>query len=378
MINDINKEKQTENKIKELGVFELRGLARQLGVPSPTTKKRDELISLILEAIKNGKRLTGNLPKRGRPYKRLNILDSLTNKIAPNTNESMDYKNIVRFAQEVSPVVDKVERDNQVYTFEGIVRKLDDNCRIYDLKNNKCVYICDDVDFYSYLESGDRVKVEAKSLPGEKYFMALNILEINNTSPKIYEPIPHMFGEEIIDSKTFPYANGEVFVGRRNIFKSKQDLFENDDFENVYNYCKGNGYHFITLGVNTSYETKIKLKNLQIEENFTTVYGTENDLSFNRILDVIFYSFNLVGRGEKVVVYITDIVEILRCLDQAFSEELYEDHANKAKAIMHKLLSFARSYDNGVSGTILMCYNESDNEDKFLTNELLKISKKIN
>ena len=41
------KKDQREGKellVRQLGVFELRGLARELGITSPTTKKRDELI----------------------------------------------------------------------------------------------------------------------------------------------------------------------------------------------------------------------------------------------------------------------------------------------------------------------------------------------
>lgn len=40
MINDVNNEKRKESMIRGLGVFELRAVARQLGVPSPTTKKK--------------------------------------------------------------------------------------------------------------------------------------------------------------------------------------------------------------------------------------------------------------------------------------------------------------------------------------------------
>ena len=379
MINDINIiEKQKEEMIKALGVFELRGLARQLGVASPTTKRRDELIALILEASRNGKSFDAGMPKRGRPYKRLNILDSITNKITPDvTGEKMDFVNLVRFSQEVAPVQDETV-DDEIYYFEGILRKFDDNAVINDMNSNTIVYVFNDAEFYEKFESGDKVKVEAKKLVGQSQFVASKILEINGKSAYEYQPLCFEQGEEIIDNRTIPFGKGEVVLGRRNIYRLENDLFENDNFDKFYQDCLNSDMHFIMLAINTSYENQIKFKSLKIKDNFTTVYGTNNDVNFNKIVDVVFYAMNLVARGEKVVVFVSDIVETIRSLDLCFENKQNEEHAPKAKIVMQKLLSFARAYDNGVSGTLFMCYNEIDLNDKFLTNEVLKISKKLN
>ncbi len=379
MINDTNIiERQKEEMIKALGVFELRGLARQLGVSSPTTKRRDELIALILEASRNGKSFDDGLPKRGRPYKRLNILDSITNKITPDvTGERMDFVNLVRFSQEVAPVHDESVED-EVFVFDGILRRFEDNAVINDMKSNTIVYVFNDAEFYDKFESGDCVKVEAKKLVGQSQFVASKILEINGAPADEYQPLCFEQGEEIIDNKTIPFGNGEVALGRRNIYRLEKDLFEDENFDKFYNDCIERGMHFLMLGINTSYENQIKFKNLKIKDNFTTVYGTNNDINFNKIVDVVFYAMNLVARGEKVVVFVSDIVETVRSLDACFENKQNEEHAPKAKIVMQKLLAFARAYSSGVSGTLFMCYNESDLNDKFLTNEILKISKKIN
>lgn len=379
MINEINTiEKHKEEMIKALGVFELRGLARQLGVSSPTTKRRDELIALILEASRNGKSFDDGLPKRGRPYKRLNILDSITNKIAPDvTGEKMDFVNLVRFSQEVAPVHEETV-DDEVFVFEGILRRFEDNAVINDMKTNTVVYVFTDTEYYDKFESGDYVKVEAQKLVGQSQYVASKIIEINGMSSDSYQPLAFEQGEEIIDSTTIAYGEGEVGLGRRNIFKLEKDLFEDDKFDKFYNECKEKGMHFIMLAINTSYENQIKFKTLNIKDNFTTVYGTSNEMNFNKIVDVVFYAMNLVARGEKVVVFVSDIVETIRSLDVCFENKQNEEHAPKAKIVMQKLLSFARAYSSGVSGTLFMCYNESDMNDKFLTNEVLKISKKIN
>ncbi len=379
MINEINIiEKQKEEMIKALGVFELRGLARQLGVSSPTTKRRDELIALILEASRNGKSFDDGMPKRGRPYKRLNILDSITNKITPDvTGERMDFVNLVRFSQEVAPVHEETV-DDEIYVFDGVLRRFDDNAVINDMKTNTIVYVFNDTQYYEKFESGDRVKVEAKKLVGQSHYVASKILEINDTQAEEYQPIAFEQGEEIIENETLVFGDGKMGLGRRNIYKIENDLFENADFDKFYKECNDKNIHFIMLAINTSYENQIKFKSLNIKDNFTTVYGTNNDINFNKIVDVVFYAMNLVARGEKVVVFVSDIVETIRSLDACFENRKNEEHSPKAKIVMQKLLSFARAYSSGVSGTLFMCYNESDLNDKFLTNEVLKISKKVN
>ena len=81
MINEKNDYVDREILVYDLGIFELRGLARKLGVPSPTTKKRDELISLILEKIKSGDVIDQTGKKKGRPFKSLSAIDEIYSSI---------------------------------------------------------------------------------------------------------------------------------------------------------------------------------------------------------------------------------------------------------------------------------------------------------
>ena len=62
--------KSKENLVRSLGIFELRGLARELGVKSPTTKKREELIDLILEIVSSGEEPMSAGKRKDAPYDR--------------------------------------------------------------------------------------------------------------------------------------------------------------------------------------------------------------------------------------------------------------------------------------------------------------------
>ena len=71
-------------KLEELGIFEIRNIAREVGVYSPTTLKKQELIDSIIN-IMNGKlepyvRKT----KQGRPPKSISSLNSLMDVIVPD------------------------------------------------------------------------------------------------------------------------------------------------------------------------------------------------------------------------------------------------------------------------------------------------------
>ena len=45
--------------------------------------------------------------------------------------------------------------------------------------------------------------------------------------------------------------------------------------------------------------------------------------------------------------------------------------------IAKKLLSIGRAYENCCSNTMIICYNQVDMEDRYLVNDILKISKNI-
>ena len=84
MNGEISQSKRIELEVKKLGIFELRGLAREVGVPSPTTKKREELIDSILERISKGKLDEVVITKKGRPFKKLAVVDNILNAVATN------------------------------------------------------------------------------------------------------------------------------------------------------------------------------------------------------------------------------------------------------------------------------------------------------
>ena len=373
---------QMEMLVRELGVFELRGLAREFGINSPTTKKRDELIDLIMKVLHGEKNNEAFNRRKGRPYKKISTLNDIINSmINKSTNTAktpelvFENVSVFNFAQDVPDFSLMLDDSGE---FVGYARKTENrNSSIYDKKYEKWIYIREDLRFFNKIYVGDKVKLKAQSLSNENQYVATEIIEINDVNAEEYMPKlkEKNEGNEIISNEKIPFGEGYAFVGRRNVFDNKQDLYENDNFKNLTTFCKQSGYKLLLLGVNISFESEIALKNIGNFIDFTTVYGTKNIINFNQVIDAINNCQNLLNRGEKVVLFVTDVMEVLNCLDECFEQE--EDHLERAKVVMRKLLSLGRAFDDGRNCTLIMGYSKYDLSDKFLTSEILKISKEI-
>ena len=64
-----------DQNLDDMSIFALREFARRVGVASPTSKKKEQLIAEILE-IREGKRQPAlNTQKHGRPPKSNNLFE---------------------------------------------------------------------------------------------------------------------------------------------------------------------------------------------------------------------------------------------------------------------------------------------------------------
>ena len=176
-MKDIFNEAPTFDAKKEiilsLGVYELRGLARVLGVKSPTTKKREELISLILDIIGNSDELTiPNTAKRGRPFKTLtsvqNILDVISTGSESEevfTQSFSTYEEITMFNQEMPSIT---MQSSDIFPCMGVLRKGKTFGYFVDSSKQRLVYVARDQVTKYELETGD--------------FIDCAVFEINNGS----------------------------------------------------------------------------------------------------------------------------------------------------------------------------------------------------
>ena len=371
-MGEFRDEQQREVLVQRLGVFELRGLAREMGIPSPTTKKRDELISLILQSFEKGVTQEVKVQKRGRPYKKLNSLDEIVGSVIDDNKGELSYESVIAFAQEEAPILTVV---GETLRLEGVSRVSGANVTIRLLNGNGTIFV-GDIYGAEKLENGDIVEVTAQRISDNNDYQALSISLINGQSAISYNRKDVELGEEVISNQVFACGKHQLTVGRRNAILLNEDLYENGNMQQINEYCNQNGIKLVVLGINTSYENQIMLKGLNIKYNFSTPYGTNSKVNLNKTIDGLNVATNLLVNGENVLVVVTDLGGLLLGLDENF-DKAGEEHSKETQLIAKKLLSLAAAYKSGIGLTLAMFYNEIDSNDKFLTTDLLRICKKF-
>ncbi len=379
---DRNQHKQM--LVENLGIFELRALGREVGVPSPTTKKRNDLIELILDRIYNNDTTLVKHTKKGRPFKKLSNLEDIMAKMTGGDDtdnmitqrKPLRYEDIVCFSQDV-PVYTEVE-DEDATDFSGILRKNDVVACLLDRKTLKKVFVPQRETVVYGLQAGDLIDCEGIRVNTSEDYVMSKIYKINGVEVGKYIPRFEIMDGPMISRDRLQYGDYKLYCGRRNLLKYNGNLFEDNRFEEFATFCKENNYKLITLGLNTCFEDQIMFSEIDNMLDMTTVYGTGYDISFGKVIDAIAHAERLLTQGEKVVLFVNDIVGMLNVLDKCFVEkEMQSGHKERGVVIAQKLVSLGKALKNGASITVVMTYWSNNSEDLFFKNELEKISSKF-
>lgn len=367
----------------ELGIFELRNVGRALGVISPTTKKRSELIDLIMDKIYNTDCTKVKVSKKGRPCKSLTNINEILAKVTgsdiidslPTQRRPLKYEDVVVFAQDV-PVFSEV--DDKADLFSGVIRKTDIIAYLIDTKLGTKIFIAKrEMDEFR-LNAGDYVEIMASKINSQEEYLATNILKVNGEDIALRRNRIIEAGQPIISMEKLVFGEHEVFCGRRNLIQVKSNIFENDNFVKFANACAQNDYDLITLSLNTGFEDRIVFNSISSMLNMTTSYGSGFDEGFNKVIDTIAYAERLLQIGRKCVIFVSDIISLINTLDRCFDEsDLLHEHKVKSIVIVQKLISLGKALSNGASVTLIMTYREEDKNDKFIYNELNRVCSKF-
>lgn len=366
--------KSKEILVRSLGIFELRGLARELGVKSPTTKKREELVDLILDIVSSGEELAISGKRKGRPFKKLSSIEQIASSVTTTWVDDRikpSFEGVMCFAQTL-PNFDKIlEGEKQL---SGFAREVEGLISFFDYANQARIFIKKDVQFFSKVTNGDLVEVKASPLHEKGHYLTEEILKINGVDAESYEPCVANNGEIVIGRDKLIADGHAITLGRRNVISLKEDLFELDFMDSLSQKCKENDINLIVLALDTSYENIIMFKNSNDYRKFVSASGSDPRYNLDLFIDCINYAYNCTERGEKVLVYVNDIIHTLKSVEGCFGSVGNETHDN-IEIILQKLLGVAKAFENGKSSTCLLGYSELDMKNDYFIDKVLKISK---
>ena len=189
MINDLTKE-----GLERLGIYELRSVARQVGVYSPTLYKKDVLIEKVLSIISGEEQPYIKKTNQGRPAKQIAGLDEIMNifvhEVDPNSCYGSEFRKESIFSS--SSLMQPFSTNPENFEdFQGFVRVLKENYAVvykngYFEKNTTTYYITSQMLMQAKLKDGDYIT-------GKYYY-------ISDDKPQLVQVIKTINGATIVDN----------------------------------------------------------------------------------------------------------------------------------------------------------------------------------
>ncbi len=310
----------TEEQLKKYSIYQLRFLARHVGVRSPTTKKREELIEKVL-AIQNGEEQPYYAPNnKGRPAKGCFMpLENSESAIVYGVEGDMDgdvvfKKRIAEYdAGNVARVSGFVLESNYQYFLISF-----DN----PMTVERVAFLSKDFADLNGIREGDKLVCEAKydtdleMLVVQKVIM-MNNREFDGKERPLFEEIAPVFTKGKIDFESeYPVVNeikgiAPLCYGDRGlIVGNKRSRLYSVVLPVVASVCSA--AKVVLLALNETPERIDEIKKLS-EDNFQLFYSAFSDgpsRQFYVLKMAINYVKRLAESGENVILFITDLADV--------------------------------------------------------------------
>ena len=190
----------TREELHKLGIFQIREIAKEVGVSSPTKKNKAELVELIFK-ITSGEMAPPVAPRRGRPRKSDDAPETVSSAVAPaapaaeekksssdgyvrHEGKGSGFRPVSRFGQGGRPAFAEDKRpDAPEQIREGFLEISGDGYGFLRVKNGECnemdAYVHASVIKQFGLRRGDYVKASCKILKEGKPAAVMSVLTVN-------------------------------------------------------------------------------------------------------------------------------------------------------------------------------------------------------
>jgi hypothetical protein len=374
--------------LKNLGIYELRELARNLGISSPTTKKRNELCELILK-ISKGEQKTETKTNKGRPPKSITKISSLLNEFIPEdilklqkvveTNNN-DFEFLTLAQNPLS--INKYNEEKQIF---GYINSINGHLYVKNLKTynefkDLVFYIPTEITQKFSLREGDKILANGKIADSYTCGIIETILKINNKEIGAYEALKSRKSLDLSTVEIFSvneiFLDTQIKKGDRilTFFKNQEEAIVKvlEEIEKLTDKT-------IFLGVELAPEVIYYIKTKKNIEAFTTSFYNTLEETFDAVTNSINHANTLLKDGESIKFIIFDIMGILSRLDMYYSNESnkYLNHNVSAIQILKKLIGKGKAFTKNLHLTTISIAFESERNNEFLKTELEKVFSKI-
>lgn len=323
-----------ENKLNELNIFALRDLARKSGVSSPTSKRKEELISEIVE-IHSGKKQPEMKSKQGRPPKVFGY----------------DFVDVFNATNQVGGIVSLKQKtkqfsDDDVKTLAGWLEPVNNNSAILWVNSNckmEKFFVSKEVLQGVNIKIGDRagaeVAVENNQQVISKIFSVNDVPVSKFNNKRVdYDSLEHCsvvkelkFSKPEYDNLNLNYAENVYIYGENNKTNS---LFVLD----MLKACKVRNKLYINVSMLE--KNKFMLQGFEGVEKFVSGVEVQIESVCAMLMMAIERAKRIAEMGEDVVVAIDDMLSI-----SAFDKDDFN--------FVKKLCSLSKLASNNGSVTLL-------------------------
>lgn len=380
----------TKEMLNDLGVYELRELARSIGVLSPTTKKREHLCKEIFEISSGAVKVQSKASSKGRPPKSITKISNIVSEYIPEeilrlqkTVCKPEFTSIVKLAQNPSRNDVVTGKYKEIY---GFVNSVQGHYYLKNLGNNELFsglnfYIPENFVEQFSLRNGD--KIVAKGRMSETYYCGLveEVVKINGVCASNWK-LPR--NNLDLTCLSIPSVKTQIFG--KEIKKGGRTIssFQNMDeailaVAQEVEKLKNSNEKLVFLGIEVSPEIMFYGQVNRQLEMFATTYSNTLDESFDAILNAVNHCNTLLKDGFDVRLFVFDVVGILTRLDQYFASENkdYMGHNVSAVQLVKKLVGAGKSFSTNVSITSHSIVFDADKNCEIVEKEFSKIAKII-
>lgn len=292
-----------ENKLNELNIFALRDLGRRMGVSSPTSKKKEELIKGIVEILSGQTQPNLNKTKQGRPPKVFGY--DFANVFSTNSFNQISLNQPIKHYQ-----------DDQILTKAGYVEIVNNNSAILwvnqDLKNEH-YFISSDIINGVDIRTGDKVIVEVCF--EENQHVVKGVLSVNDCPisqlklRKNYDNIEHISLEKSLQFSNSKFEDLGLCLAD-NIYCYGVDNKRNTlSVVDMLNACKVDNKIYVNISLTD--KNKSVLNSLNNAEILVSNTAEKLD-NIRRIVNLaIERAKRILELGEDVVLVVDDMLSIL-------------------------------------------------------------------